>query len=128
MPAEDKAEQSERLYRISVTTSNVPNASLSANVFLQIFGKRRVEKRSGKKRHDVWMAKFPLEKSETSGKKFQADKTDVFQVTEPNVGKITKIRVSHGGISDWHLKKVVIEMPEEEKFCKFYCNQWIGIK
>ncbi len=125
MPTKD-ANQTEKLYRIFVTTGALPNASLSANVFLQIFGKRKIERRSGKQRHDIWMAKFPLEKSETAGKKFQAGKTDVFEVSETNVGKITKIRVSHDGVSNWHLKKIVIEMPEEEKYCKFYCNQWIG--
>lgn len=120
-----KIDSIETNYRIYVTTTNLPNASLSANVFLQIFGKRRIEKKSGKI-HDLWSTKFPLQKTQSKCKKFQAGKTDIFEIVEVDVGKLKKIRISHDGLSSWHLKKVVIEMPSLNRYWAFKCNQWIG--
>ena len=114
-------EPHETAYKIHVTTGK---QALSANVFLQIFGKRRndnIEQR--KSMHDLWSVKFPLKHS---AGKFRAGRTDFFETLETDVGKLRKLRVSHDGLASWHLKKIVIEMPSLNRTWKFKCNQLIG--
>ena len=116
--------ENEIVYKIFVTTSDLPHAGLSgANVFLQIFGVKRV---SSKRDKALWVAKFPLERSKTFKKKFQAGHTDEFEVYATDVGKIKKIRIEHDGKSSWHLKKILIEVPSLEKSWKFKFNKFLG--
>ncbi len=121
------SESNEAFYKIYVTTSKISNASFSANVFLQIFGKRRINnsQKQNSSSHDLWSIKFPLK---NNLKKFRAGSTEVFEVTEVDVGKLKKLRVSHDSLSNWHLKKIIIKIPKTNRVWKFKCNSWIGKK
>jgi len=115
------------IYKIYVTTTNIPNAGTRSNVFLQIYGKN---KSRNSKSSDILTVKFPLEKSKTNKLRFQPGQTDLFEVEEPYLGAIKKIKVTHDGKnlvnSGWHLKKIIIEIPEFSKKYKFYCNNWFN--
>lgn len=115
------------IYKIYVTTTNIPNSGTKSNVFLQIYGKN---KSRNSKSSDILTVKFPLEKSKTNKVRFQPGQTDLFEIEEAYLGQIKKIKVTHDGKnlinSGWHLKKIVIEIPEFDKKYKFYCNNWFN--
>ena len=114
----------ENKYHIYVYTSALPYAGIpSSVVWLQMFGihgkKYKVDAKSVDKR-DSWIVKFPLAKSQNV-RKFLPGQCDRFEIEEVYVGKISKIRLSHDSITNWHLKKVLIKI--NEKKTKFYCNK-----
>jgi hypothetical protein len=114
----------EKKYYISVYTSALPNAGIpTSNLFIQLFGKHgkkyNIDSKNIDKR-DSWILKFPLVKSQNA-KKFMPGQCDRFEIEEMNVGKISKIRLSHDSKSSWHLKKVLIKI--NDKKLKFYYNK-----
>jgi len=114
------------VYKIYVTTTDIPYAGTNGNVFIQLFGKKKKDQRGDS---NITAIKFPLEKSKTNKKKFQKGQTDLFQVEEEYIGKIKKIKISHdakGVNSGWHLKKVCIEVPEFEQYGEFICKKWLN--
>jgi len=114
------------VYKIYVTTTDIPYAGTNGNVFIQLFGKKKKDQRGDS---NITAIKFPLEKSKTNKKKFQKGQTDLFQVEEEYIGKIKKIKISHdakGVNSGWHLKMVCIEVPEFEQYGEFICKKWLN--
>ncbi|CAF0746946.1 unnamed protein product [Brachionus calyciflorus] len=103
----------EVIYKITTITSDLKQASTSANVYLKIFGKRGET------------GKILLEKSLTNKEKFKTGQTDIFEINEIDVGKIKTILIGHDnrGISpNWHLKEIIIEK-NAEKYV-FPCSKW----
>jgi hypothetical protein len=114
------------VYKIYVSTTDLPYAGTNGNVFIQLFGKKKREKKGDS---HITSIKFPLEKSKTNKKKFQQGQTDLFEVEEEYIGKIKKIKIGHdskGVNSGWHLKKVCIEVPEFDQLGEFLCKKWLN--
>ena len=113
------------IYKIYVSTTDIPNAGTNANVFIQLYGKIK-SKRS--KETQLTSLKFPLEKSEKNLKKFQPGQTDLFEIEDVYIGKLKKIRINHDGKkvnSGWHLNNVVIKIDEVRKKYTFECKKWL---
>lgn len=124
--SKEKNSEKQTVYKIYVTTTDIPYAGTNGNVFIQLFGKKKRNQRGDS---NITAIKFPLEKSKTNKKKFQRGQTDLFEVEEEYVGKIKKIKIGHdakGVNSGWHLKKVCIEVPEFDQYGEFLCKKWLN--
>ncbi|RNA20949.1 lipoxygenase homology domain-containing 1 [Brachionus plicatilis] len=110
-------QEDDTLYKITVITSEIKEAGTEADVFIKIFGKRSETE------------KILLEKSLTNRTKFKSDQSDVFKVTDVDVGKVRKILIGHnnrGRNPSWHLKEVIVEK-NDEKYV-FPCGKWLDKK
>jgi hypothetical protein len=101
------------LYKIYISTSNFPDAGHNCNVFMQIFGTKKISTKRGSRKSNIISVRFPLEKSLTNSKKFQAGQTDKFEIEETQMDKIKKIRLTLLGnlnTTRWHLKRVIVKL------------------
>ena len=129
---QDLSEKPSTIYKIYVTTSNLPNGSKVGDVFVQLYGKTKNKdqhsSRRSSKSTEILSVKFPLEKSKTHKKKFKPGLTDLFEIEECYVGELEKIRVSHdSGPKSWHLKRIVIKVPEHKQKYEFSCYNWLSL-
>ena len=99
-------------------TSDIKYAGTDANVYVDIFG------------HHKNTGKIELKSSRTNKNKFEQGKIDYFEITGVDVGEIEKLRIGHdnsGLGAAWHLKEVVVELPNRQKIY-FPSNQWFDKK
>lgn len=62
--------------------------------------------------------------------KFEAGKTDYFEITGTDVGEIQMLKIGHDNMglgAAWHLREVVIETPDKGEVI-FPCDQWLDRK
>lgn len=110
-------EPDDAIYKITVVTSDVKYAGTDANVYIKIIGKQ------------AETGKILLEKSKNNKNKFESGRTDEFEVSDIDVGKIRKIIIGHDnkGLSpNWHLKEVIIEKSGNKYV--FPCGKWFDKK
>ena len=72
--------------------------------------------------------KIGLNDSLSHKNKFEKGNVDHFEVKTTDIGHLKKIKIGHdnkGVGPGWHLKEVVIEMPNGQKM-KFPCNRWLA--
>ena len=99
LPSADDKENYPKLidYRVTVITGDRRGAGTDANVFIQLYGEN---------------GSCPETFLDSPNNNFERNKTDVFSIQSPDLGKLSKIRIGHdnsGWGSAWFMDKVIIE-------------------
>lgn len=68
------------MYRVSVDTSDIPQAGTDAKVYIKMYGR------------ELKTERLPLSKSLTHKNPFEKGHTDVFELNAPDLGEIEKIK------------------------------------
>ncbi|ELK26170.1 Oxygen-regulated protein 1 [Myotis davidii] len=93
-------------WKVSVTTSDLPNAGTSSQVYIILYGQRR--------------SSAPIYLYGTDGARFQDGHENIFTITVGDIGTLFKIRIGHtnSGISpSWHCKQIQLwDMNSGKKF------------
>lgn len=118
---------SEIIYKIIVITHDSFKGNITGNVFLQLFGKRKVQFKKVKKT-EAWSTKFPLERSKKKKSRFLNENINEFEITEVDVGHIEKVCISGNEISRKGVNTIMIEIPSKGKYWKFKNNAKKGKK
>ncbi|PAA79474.1 hypothetical protein BOX15_Mlig008366g2 [Macrostomum lignano] len=103
-------------YNVSVKTGDVSGAGTDANVFLNIFGDKG---ETGERQ---------LKASEAAFNKFERNRTDLFRIESPDIGKLERIRIRHDGSNPnagWFLDWVRIAVPSQGKQYNFAAHRWL---
>lgn len=56
---------------------------------------------------------------------FSRGKEDTFFVTDRNLGRLQKLRISHNGDEGWHLARARVTNLDTDARATFVCNNWI---
>ncbi|XP_055956181.1 lipoxygenase homology domain-containing protein 1 [Patella vulgata] len=103
------------IYTVEVTTGNLPKADTSADVYINIYGKK------------ADCGKRYLHAPNYKDKPFQIGKTNIFEIEAVPLGEFDKIIVGHTGKAigaGWFLEKIIItDINGEESH--FICNKWL---
>ncbi|XP_076420081.1 oxygen-regulated protein 1 isoform X5 [Peromyscus maniculatus bairdii] len=102
-------------WKVSVTTSDFPNAGTSSQVYIVLYGQCR--------------SSVPIYLYGRDGARFQDGHEDIFTITVGDIGKPFKIRIGHtnsGYSPSWHCKG--IELQNMNSGEKFYIpvQQWLA--
>lgn len=84
-------------YNISVATSNIAYAGTDSRVYMDLLGTNGTTKQ------------FSLVVSKTHSNPFEQNQTDVFEIEQETIGRLTGLVVGHDGSgrsSSWHVDKV----------------------
>ncbi|KAK1332024.1 hypothetical protein QTO34_007703 [Cnephaeus nilssonii] len=93
-------------WQVSITTSDLPNAGTSSQVYIILYGQRR--------------SSAPIYLYGTDGAQFQDGHENIFTIMVGDIGTLFKIRIGHtnSGISpSWHCKQIQLwDMNSGKKF------------
>nr|XP_036292831.1 oxygen-regulated protein 1 isoform X2 [Pipistrellus kuhlii] len=93
-------------WKVSITTSDLPNAGTSSQVYIILYGQ--------------WRSSAPIYLYGTDGARFQDGHEDIFTIMVGDIGTLFKIRIGHtnSGISpSWHCKQIQLwDMDSGKKF------------
>jgi hypothetical protein len=106
----------EQTYTVSVTTGDARGAGTDANVKINIFGTN---------------ADSGEQNLEGGAEDFERGNTDTFTLTLPDLGKITKVRITQDGTglgSAWLLESVKIHDHQTQLDIDFVCSRWLNDK
>nr|XP_058131522.1 oxygen-regulated protein 1 isoform X2 [Dasypus novemcinctus] len=82
-------------WKVSITTSDLPNAVTSSQIYIVLYGEHR--------------SSAPIYLYGTDGAQFQDGHEDIFTITVGNIGSLFKIRIGHtnsGPSPAWHCKEI----------------------
>ncbi|KAK3579121.1 hypothetical protein CHS0354_022141 [Potamilus streckersoni] len=118
LPVKNGAQQLKAMvYQVETYTGQKFKAGTDTNVFIQIFGEWGD---TGRRR---------LMESKTNSSKFESGSRDLFEVQALDLGKLVKVKISHGGAgpgSGWFLNKVIIkESPTAVTKYVFKYERWL---
>eukprot|EP01123_Difflugia_compressa_P005057 TRINITY_DN1661_c0_g1_i1.p1 TRINITY_DN1661_c0_g1~~TRINITY_DN1661_c0_g1_i1.p1 ORF type:complete len:960 (-),score=248.52 TRINITY_DN1661_c0_g1_i1:25-2904(-) len=107
------------IYLLSITTGTDMGAGTDADIYVKLFGKKGNSE------------EIKLKKSINHKNKFEAGKTDLFSLGQPDYGEITSISVrsnDKGAGSDWLIDRIEIMNDITGITTKAKCNFWFGKK
>ena len=122
---ERKPKANECVYKVTVKTGNINNASTDANVYLTLFGKRGCVQRRR------LFNKFNAIRTQEGFKyKFERNSTSVFKFIGLDVGDLTHLIVEHDGVevnSSWYLQSVIVTNTKLNRSWLFELNDWLSL-
>ncbi|XP_055968457.1 oxygen-regulated protein 1 [Sorex fumeus] len=102
-------------YEVHVTTGDLWNAGISANVYISIYGEKG----------DTGCRQLLKSKNSL---KFLRGQTDTFSLETVYLGTLSKIAIGHDGLgpgNGWFLEDVVIMDPTTNHEYAFFCHRWL---
>ncbi|KAM5281079.1 oxygen-regulated protein 1 [Ctenodactylus gundi] len=110
-----RSESRKSNWKVSIITSDLPNAGTSSQVYIILYGQQR--------------SSAPIYLYGTDGARFQDGYEDIFTITVGDIGTLFKIRIGHtnsGCSPSWHCKEIRLQDTNSGKRFYIPVQRWLA--